>query len=129
MKILVCGGRNYKDKEALYAFLDDLDGNGKKGGITAVVHGAAPGADTLAGEWAADRNRTVYSHPAQWDIYGSSAGSIRNAQMLLMHPDIEMVIAFPGGRDTQDMINKAKEKGIMVHQVEEGYGKRTQSNE
>jgi hypothetical protein len=54
--------------------------------------------------------------PAQWDRYGEAAGPIRNAWMLEFgKPDL--VVAFPGGRGTADMISKARKAGIEVCEV------------
>lgn len=44
MRIIVCGGRDYADREYLYGFLDQI--RSQYGDFT-VIHGAARGADTL----------------------------------------------------------------------------------
>lgn len=55
---------------------------------TIVVHGAARGADTIAGVVAEELGLLVKPYPADWDTYGKTAGPIRNSQMLNMeHPD------------------------------------------
>jgi UDP-N-acetylmuramoylalanine-D-glutamate ligase len=56
-------------------------------------------------------------YPADWKLHGKSAGHIRNQQMLdESKPDI--VIAFPGGRGTANMIKRAKKAGVEVFQVD-----------
>ena len=78
-----------------------------------LIHGAARGADSLAGEWASTRAVPVKIFPADWQTHGRSAGHIRNAQMLREgKPDL--VVAFPGGRGTADMVAKANAAGITV---------------
>lgn len=53
---------------------------------------------------------------ANWDKQGRKAGPIRNQNMIdLMAPDA--VIAFPGGRGTQGMIDLAKKNGVNVWEV------------
>jgi hypothetical protein len=48
MKLLVCGGRDFEDAETLTRSLDEIDND--RSPITEVIHGAARGADSLAGE-------------------------------------------------------------------------------
>lgn len=82
--------------------------------IAVVIHGAAPRVDTWAGEWAEARGLSVLRFPADWNRYGRRAGPLRNAQMLaegLPH----IVLAFPGGNGTANMVAQAKRKGIPVY--------------
>lgn len=109
MRVLVCGGRTFSDWPWLYEELNKIHA---KTPITMVIHGAARGADAQAGAWARDVAIPCLSVPAQWDRYGKSAGFIRNAQMLTYDPDL--VVAFPGGSGTSNMISKANGKGIPV---------------
>lgn len=109
MKVLVCGGRNYHDSnkvaEILGGILPDL-----------IITGGATGADQEARQWAAKLGAPICMFPAQWDRYGEAAGPIRNAWMLEFgKPDL--VVAFPGGRGTADMISKARKAGIEVCEV------------
>jgi len=109
-KILVCGGRHFNDYETLSYWLGVLN-------PTVVVHGAAPGADSLAASWCDEYRREQCPHPADWQTYGKAAGPRRNTEMLALHDDIELVIAFPGGRGTQDMITKARDAGLPILEV------------
>lgn len=113
MKLLVCGGRDYKDRERVFDVLDRFHGKTK---ITVLIHGNANGADSLADEWAQSRGVQPARCPALWAYYHKSnpkaAGAIRNKAMLTLAPD--QVIAFPGGRGTENMIRLAKEAGIHV---------------
>lgn len=117
MKLLVCGGRTYGQRvgesdtldRALSAFASGHD-------VTLVVHGAARGADSLAGEWARLHGVDVVEYPAEWNKYGRSAGFKRNKQMLdAESPD--WVIAFPGGTGTNMMVNLALQAGVPVWRV------------
>lgn len=70
----------------------------------------------MAGYWARKRGLTNRKFPANWDAHGRAAGAIRNKQMLLEgKPDL--VIAFPGGRGTADMVRRAQEAGVVVRYV------------
>jgi ABC-type Fe3+-hydroxamate transport system substrate-binding protein len=108
VKVLVCGGRNYVDYEYIKEVLDQHEPD-------IVIHGGATGADILAGRWAREEGVMEVRVDANWDYYGNSAGPVRNAWMLELHPD--MVIAFPGGKGTANMIKQAKTKGIPVHEA------------
>ena len=110
MKLLVCGGRNFEDKEWLYRFLDIIH---KEDPIDTIIHGDARGADRLAGQWAIDNGITELKFPADWEKNGKAAGPIRNFEMLTKScPDL--VIAFPGGKGTKNMIDLATKKGYEV---------------
>lgn len=112
MRILVCGGRDFKDRNLVYQALIDymLEEN-----IT-IIHGAASGADSLANTWAKAFNHKIESYPANWNKYGKRAGYIRNTQMLNEgKPDL--VVAFPGGKGTQMMINLAEAAGVPVVRI------------
>ena len=130
MKVLVCGGRSYRDRVYAFSVLDRLHA---KYGFTCVVHGGAGavveetasqpeytiGADLLAGEWAKARGLEVRAYPvtqAEWDQYGLSAGPRRNGLMLEKESP-ELVVAFPGGRGTRNMTNKARWAHVKVVEV------------
>lgn len=117
MKVLVCGGRDFCDDELMNDTLNEVHGTGRS--ITAIIQGGASGADFLAAMWATDHNVLCIGVPADWANYGKAAGPIRNRQMLEdCQPDL--VLAFPGGRGTADMVRQAKKAGIKVqHAIRE----------
>jgi hypothetical protein len=113
MRVLVCGGRHFDDWMLLK---DTLDGLEPRAGV--VIHGAAPGADVLAGRWAALRRVPVEAFAADWGRLGPAAGPVRNARMLVEgRPDI--VVAFPGGRGTANMVEQARAASVPVVLVDE----------
>jgi hypothetical protein len=61
--ILVCGGRNYNNRESLFSVLDYYL---QFYGSVLVIHGGAKGAGSLAGQWAAYREIPCLGHPAKW---------------------------------------------------------------
>lgn len=85
MKLLVCGSRDWTDRETIRAWLRKFP----KG--STVIHGdcgdtdasgrAFRGADKIAGEEADGLGFTVRAYPADWSI-GPSAGPLRNQRML-----------------------------------------------
>ena len=109
MRVLVCGGRDYSDKDRVFQVLDDI-------GAKFVIHGNARGADTLAHEWAMTRRKHGIACPAQWARDGKRAGPLRNQRMLGHQPDL--VLAFPGGRGTADMVARARRAGVPVMEIE-----------
>ena len=81
-----------------------------------MIHGAARGADTLAGRWAQDRNIPVREFPAEWRVngrYNNHAGLDRNARML-RHGKPDLVAAFPGGTGTAHMVSIAARADVPV---------------
>jgi YspA, cpYpsA-related SLOG family len=108
MKVIVCGGRDYSDRAHIFSVLDAIHAQAP---ITILMHGNARGADSLADEWAAGKVKTAAFTPA-WEEHGRAAGPLRNQEMLDAGPDL--VIAFPGGRGTADMVKRAKSVGVEV---------------
>lgn len=120
MKVIVCGGRDYKNKAFVYKELDRIH---KATPITRLVQGGATGADTFAEQWAASNGIDRKTYYAEWKMYGKTAGPIRNRRMLYEEkPDL--VIAFPGGHGTADMKKQARNAGVEVMEIkEEGFQK------
>lgn len=115
MRILVCGGRDFLNADHLERSLDAVHG-GPSGPVDCLIHGGARGADTLAGEWARRRGIDCTVYDANWDVEGRAAGPIRNKRMLDEGiPDL--IIAFPGGRGTANMIRQARGRGFEVFEV------------
>jgi hypothetical protein len=113
-RVLVCGGRDYSNDECLRAVLDRAHAANP---IVALMQGGARGADSLAAQWARDHDiPEVITFHADWERHGKAAGAIRNKLMLdAGKPDI--VIAFPGGKGTANMVKQAKERGVPVAHV------------
>ena len=95
LKVLVCGGRKFAGWRALEQALDLV-------GPDIIIHGAAPGADSLAGRYAQENEVECRSFPAKWKVRDKNgrwftdrgAGHKRNQQMLDEgNPDL--VMAFP----------------------------------
>ena len=100
MRVLVTGGRDYARRDYLFGALDMLDAKVR---IETIIHGDYRGADTLADQWAKRRRREPLPFPptGPWP----QAGPLRNQRMLDDgHPDL--VVAFPGGPGTSDMVRR-----------------------
>jgi hypothetical protein len=112
LRVLVCGGRDFKDKDFVFDYLTDTMPN-----PVTIISGWANGPDSFAVEWASDWEQNVMLFPAKWVHYGNRAGPIRNEEMLKDgKPDL--VVAFPGGSGTAHMVKIAKAAGVKVIEVE-----------
>lgn len=123
IRIGVTGGRSFDDLAAVERALAQVP-------VDAVlVHGQAPGADTLCANWWKDQGRADDPHPAQWSApcratckpghrrqradgstYCPAAGVYRNQEMV--DSGLDELIVFPGGTGTADMVQRATHAGI-----------------
>lgn len=111
MKVLVCGGRDYSDVMRMEQVLSGLTPM-----PSLIIHGDYRGADRMAKAWALRHGIHHAAVEALWDDYGGAAGPKRNSAMLQLLP--HLVVAFPGGKGTRDMIDRAKAVGVRVVVVE-----------
>lgn len=133
MRVLVCGGRTFgempdvsgltpeqvraverraKEERALvYRTLSAL-----RPKPTLVIEGGADGADRIAERWCHSTGTPFMCFPANWEQWGPAAGPMRNAMMITQGKP-ELVVAFPGGRGTANMVRKAKSARIRVREV------------
>jgi hypothetical protein len=117
-RVIVCGSREWSDRAAIREALQALVAPGER---VVIVHGAARGADRLAGEEARALGFDVEEHPADWRRHGRRAGLIRNEHMLSL--GCSRVIAFWDGhsRGTGHMIRIAREAEARVTVVRQGF--------
>jgi hypothetical protein len=113
IRVLVCGGRDYTNRRILF---DALDRIAERHNGVHVIQGGATGADALAREWCRERMCSYSHYPADWRAHGRSAGPIRNKQML-DEGRPHVVVAFPGGRSTADMIRQAEAAAVAVERI------------
>lgn len=134
MRVLVWGGRRYKDFMALYTQLDYLHA---MYGITDLAQGGAPGADNIAQGWAVFNLGPEHSitYNADWEgpcreecpkghrrkrwdgtEYCPLAGLYRNQEMLdAFKPD--RGVACPGGSGTADMTRRARAARLPILEI------------
>lgn len=109
MRVLVCGARDATIDSHVWNILHGLIPI-----IDVLIVGDAPGIDEAARRWGKfylEGKMEVYK--ADWDKHGRAAGPIRN-QRMLDEGKPDLVIAFPGGKGTADMIRRAKKAGVEV---------------
>lgn len=116
MRLLVCGDRNWTDKEIIRAALQKYDPE-------VVIEGEAPGADLLAREVALELGIDVVAFPANWTKYGKAAGPIRNGRMLKEgRPDFVLALHndLRRSRGTIDMIRQTLRRKKLVRLIYRG---------
>ena len=110
MKVIVAGGRythlSLHDKQFLDRMVKSLK-------ITEIIHGGARGIDYDVGKWANFLGIPCTEFPADWKKYGKSAGVIRNREMAQYG---DTLIAFQGGRGTDNMVITAQKLGLDVYE-------------
>jgi YspA, cpYpsA-related SLOG family len=111
MRVLVCGGRKYNNSIKIEEVLSQYK-------IDCLIEGGAWGADYHAAQYAHKYGIWNEKYPAEWARYGKSAGMIRNRQMLTEGKP-ELVIAFPGGQGTANMVQCAIDAGVTVRVIED----------
>jgi hypothetical protein len=121
MKIAIVGSRAFSDYELMEKWIPALIP--QKEAITEIVSGGARGADSLAERYARKHEIPLKVFPANWNLYGKSAGFMRNAEIVAY---CDRVIAFWDGfsHGTQDTMNKARIAGKPVACVEYNTGGR-----
>lgn len=113
MRALVCGGRNFTDRDVVFKALDVINAVEP---ISVVIDGAARGVDSLAAEWAIKNELWNFRFPAKWKQYENKAGPLRN-RLMMEKARPHFVVVFPGGAGTADMENVAREAGVDIYRV------------
>jgi hypothetical protein len=112
-RVLVCGGRDFEDRVLFDRIMGGMARPGEK---LFIIAGGARGADYMAESWAKAKGHEFQEYRADWPQHGKAAGPIRNQQMLDEgRPDL--VVAFPGGAGTADMVARAKNDGVQVIRI------------
>jgi len=127
MKVLIFGGRNFRDQSLMQHHLDQF--YIMHGHITYIIHGDASGADSMGKMFARNwLGIPDLPFPADWknvDVpgaviktnqygdYNAIAGYQRNQRMIDEgQPDFGM--GFPGGSGTADMLKRLEAAGVPI---------------
>lgn len=132
IRVLVFGGRDFRDRRWLYRVLDAFHARLP---ILMIIEGEASGADRLARQWADSRNILVDPYPADWNdltvegavvrrtrggkLYNAAAGPQRNLKMLHLGKPTH-AIGFPGGSGTRDMASQCMLSGLRPRMLRPG---------
>lgn len=107
---LVCGSHTEGSEDHVWKWLDDLRAVHR---FDRIVTGGAAFIDSFAMTWAMRRQVCFMVEYPDWERWGPSGGPERNGRMRrLWTPDL--VIAFPGGPGTLNMMQQARAAGITV---------------
>lgn len=119
-RVLVTGGRDYTDRGRVFK---DLSRIHEKHRDMVLISGMANGADQLAFDYACMFDVDYEGYAAKWRDDGKAAGPLRNQRMIETKPDL--VVAFPGGKGTEDCVERAKKAGLSLwdRRTVDGHGK------
>jgi YspA, cpYpsA-related SLOG family len=114
-RILITGSRTWTDAETIRAAIRQA---ALRCPDAVVVHGAAHGADRLAGAAARALGLQEEQHPARWDEHGKAAGFIRNREMVQLGADVCLAFIKDGSRGATHCAALAEKTGIPVRRFE-----------
>ncbi len=116
LRILVCGDRNWTDRECITRELLRYDPT------SIIVQGTCRGADKMAAESAQMLGLHCEGYAPDWERYGRAAGPIRNKRML--DTGIHLVLCFHNdignSKGTRNMMNQALARGIEIKIITTG---------
>ena len=111
IRYAVVGSRDWKEPWLVKALVFELFQKDPDG---IIVSGGARGVDSFAEEEADILHMGKLIFPAQWERYGKSAGPIRN-KLIVENADVVYAFRNKGSIGTQNTIDVATKKGLMVH--------------
>ncbi len=109
MKTIIAGGRTVTDYSLVLSAIGESEFE-----ITQVVSGMAPGVDTLAIQYAQEKQLPLAEFHADWNRHKRAAGPIRNRQMA-EYADALIAIWDGESRGTKNMIEEATKRGLRVY--------------
>ena len=113
MKVIVAGGRDFKNYKLLKCTLDNFQQ--EYGNITEVISGTAIGVDKLGEQYANENNIPIKRFVPDWQGLGKKAGHVRNRQMGDCAKEHNgMLVAFwdKQSKGTKGMIDYATKIGL-----------------
>lgn len=124
IKIIIAGSRKFSDFTTMTNIIDHILNlyvyrrGFYENGIE-IICGMAKGADLLGKQYAEQNGYDVKCFPANWDLYGKSAGFIRNKQMAEYASSIQgygaLIVFWDGSsKGTKNMIELAKEYNLKT---------------
>ena len=124
MRIIIAGGRNFRDYELMKFKMDKILSNVNEpieivsGGQCSkdVDTGELYGADYLGEQYANEKGYSLMRFPAKWKLHGKAAGMIRNGQMAKYATHL---VAFWDGesKGTENMISLARKHNLNIRVV------------
>lgn len=98
-----------------------LDAHHSYDNVLVVVHGNAPGADSIANHWVIHRQRQDWNvepeaRPAQWTRHGRRAGPLRNQEMVDAGADLVLAFIKDNSPGASHLVREARTAGIPVEE-------------
>ncbi len=113
MKLIIAGTRDLDlEADRLTWFMAGFE----FGDVTEIVSGASGLIDQLGEHVAAENSIPVKQFPAQWDVYGKSAGPRRNREMA-QYGDALLLVWNGVSRGSQNMRDEMLALGKPVYEV------------
>ncbi|WP_248796318.1 DUF2493 domain-containing protein [Pseudomonas sp. MWU13-2105] len=113
MRVLICAGRYYLDTAMCRKVLEAYH---RYRAISVLIHGGNQFLGSEIEDWARENGAHLVRYPSNWQLFGKQAERRRN-QFMLMDSDPELVIAFPGGSDTEELVAQAKAMNIEIRSI------------
>ena len=113
-KVIIAGGRDFKDYDLLKTKLNKILSNINTQIV--IVSGKARGADSLGERYANEMEYKIAEFPANWDKYGKRAGYIRNEEMAKY---ADACVCFWDGKSkgTKHMIDLADKHNLKLRVI------------
>jgi hypothetical protein len=113
VRIIVTGSRSHCDVQLVERELDKLH---RRASINVIIHGCCGAQAGAIEHWARLNGLSVVRYSPNWERFGHRGESLRNSFMLEdSRPDL--VVAFPGGHGTADLVLRARTVGIAVIEI------------
>lgn len=113
MRLLICAGRHFADQHLCRQALDAFQ---RLHEVRVVIHGGNQCLGAPIEDWAREIGAHLIRYPPNWQRHGKQAERLRNRFMLTdSRPDI--VLALPGGADTEELLSQARSQGIRTLSV------------
>ena len=128
LRVIVAGSRDFDDYKLLKKKVSEkLSSYDTTNTPVRIISGTARGADQLGEHFAKSENYLLSKFPADWGLYGKSAGYRRNvemAQFAVANDNIGVLIAFWDGKSkgTKHIIDIANRYGLYVEVIMYAYG-------
>lgn len=123
LRVIIAGGRDFNNFSLLMdKCIEIIKLNVEDVKCIRIISGGARGADLLGEQFANITHYELSKFPANWDLYGKSAGYCRNTEMAkfaVKDGNRGLLVAFWNGksRGTKHMFDVGKHYGLWVEIV------------
>lgn len=117
MRLIIAGGRDFTDKGRIEEAVRNLIQSNVLVRDFELVCGMAKGADITAYHLCKAKRNKIHEYPADWELYGKSAGHRRNREM---EDNADMLLAFWDGnsKGTKGMIDYMRSLNKPVYVID-----------